>query len=91
MLIKYGGIKWIDSTKAVSVEVPEEVSAEVPVKVSGTILDHEKCTKQLVLNVNKNVKFHSNLQKASLFIVENALEKEEDFRFLDAQLFNIFF
>ena len=36
----------------------------------------EKCIKQLALNVVKNVKFHSNLQKASQFIAENATQSE---------------
>ena len=42
-------------------------------------LDHEKCTKRLALNVEKNAKFHSNLQKVSLFTAENVIGKEEDF------------
>lgn len=45
--------------------------------VLGEILDHEKCIKQLALNVAKNVKFHSSLRKADLFIAENALEIRE--------------
>jgi hypothetical protein len=41
-------------------------------------LDLEKCIKQLVLNAAKNVKFHSNPEKASQFTAENVIEKEED-------------
>jgi len=42
------------------------------------LLDIEKCIKQFVLNVRKNVKYRSNLQKASQFIAKIVLEKEED-------------
>ena len=42
--------------------------------VSEEISGLERCIKQLVLNVAKNVKFHSNLPKASQFIAKNAIE-----------------
>jgi len=51
--------------------------------VSGVIPGHGKCIKQLALSVVKNAKFHSNLQKANLFIAENATEKEEGFNSVD--------
>ncbi len=41
-------------------------------------MEKEKCIKQHVQNASKNVKFHLNLQKASLFIVGIVLEKKED-------------
>lgn len=44
------------------------------------ILDHVKCIKLFVLNADKNVKFHSNLQKANQFTVENVIEREEGFK-----------
>jgi hypothetical protein len=46
------------------------------------ILGREKCTKQLALNVAKNVKFHSSQLKASLFIAENAMQKRKNTDFL---------
>ena len=39
--------------------------------------DQEKCTMQSVLNVDKNVKFHSNLTKADLYTVENAIVRKD--------------
>lgn len=45
--------------------------------------DHEKCIKQFALNVAKNVRFLSNLQKVGQFIAKNAMRKEgEDISFL---------
>jgi hypothetical protein len=40
--------------------------------------DLENRIKQPVLNVIKNVKYHSNLQTAGLFIARIAIENEED-------------
>jgi len=37
----------------------------------------EKCIKQLALNAAVNAKFHSSLEKASLFIAGNVTGKEE--------------
>jgi hypothetical protein len=39
--------------------------------------DPEKCTMQSALNVDKNVKFHSSLTKADLYIAENVLLKRD--------------
>jgi hypothetical protein len=39
--------------------------------------DPEKCTMQSVLNVDKNVKFHSNLTKTDLYTAENVLLKRD--------------
>ncbi len=44
---------------------------------SEEVSESEKCIKQLALTVVKNVKFHSSLQRAGRFIVENAMRKEE--------------
>jgi hypothetical protein len=49
-----------------------DLAIEAEAAVSEEILDPERCTKQFVLNVIKNVKYHSNLQKESLFIAEIA-------------------
>ena len=40
------------------------------------ILDLERCTRLSVLNVRRNVKFHSSLQKESQFTAENVMLKE---------------
>ena len=53
-----GNILWEDSVVA---EDSEEISG------------HVKCTKQLALTVERNAKFHSSLQKASLFTAKNAI------------------
>jgi hypothetical protein len=44
-------------------------------------LNHEKCIKQFVLNVRKNAKYHSNLQKANQFTAKNVMliKSHEDF------------
>jgi hypothetical protein len=52
-----GNILWEDSV------------AENSEEISG----HVKCTKQLALTVERNAKFHSSLQKASLFTAKNAI------------------
>jgi len=48
------------------------------------ILALEKCTKQHVLNVILNVRYHSNLQKENLFIAKNAIVNinQKDFSYL---------
>ncbi len=38
----------------------------------------ERCIKQLALNVEKNAKFHSNLQKAGLFFAKIATQVKKD-------------
>lgn len=42
---------------------------------SGEVLGHEKCIKQLVRNVVRNVKFLSSRMKASQFTAEIASRK----------------
>lgn len=42
------------------------------------ILAKELCTKLSVLNVEKNVKSHSNQLKDAQFIAKNVLERKED-------------
>jgi hypothetical protein len=41
------------------------------------MVDQEKCTMQSALNVDKNVKFHSNLTKADLYTAENVTERKD--------------
>ncbi len=41
------------------------------------MVDQEKCTIQSVLNVDKNVKFHSNQTEADLYIAENVMLNED--------------
>lgn len=69
MLFKKEAIVWEDlKAGAEEAEVSEEmavISEEIPVL--------EKCIKQLALNVAKNVKCHSNPQKAGQFIVKTAI------------------
>ena len=52
----------------------EEVSAATE---TDLIEDLEKCIKLFAQNVSKNVKYHSSLQKASLFCVLIAIETRE--------------
>lgn len=53
--------------------------------VSGMIPNHEKCIKQLALNVVRNAKFLSNPLKVSLFTAKNATERKEDFSSVNFQ------
>jgi hypothetical protein len=46
------------------------------------ILAIEKCTKLLAQNVEKNAKFHSNLQKANQFFAKSALGSEENSNYI---------
>ena len=47
-------------------QVVEDLEAEVALAEEVTLIeDHEKCTKQLVEIVRKNVKFHSNQEETS--------------------------
>jgi hypothetical protein len=41
------------------------------------MVDPEKCTMQSVLNVEKNVKYHSNQTKTDLYTAENVLLKRD--------------
>ena len=41
------------------------------------MVDQEKCTTQSALNVEKNVKSHSNLTKADLYTAENVTARED--------------
>ena len=41
------------------------------------MVDPEKCTMQSVLNVEKNVKFHSNQTKTDLYTAEIVLLKRD--------------
>jgi len=59
----------------VSIEraVPIEKVVSIEKAASKEILGQGKCIKQLALNVVRNAKFHSSLQKVSQFIAKNAI------------------
>ena len=46
----------------------------------------EKCTMQSALNVDKNVKFHSNLILADLYTAENVMLNEDPREEIDIKL-----
>ena len=48
--------------------------------------NQEKCIRQFARNVNKNVKFRSNLTKADLYIVENVILVEDPREEVDTKL-----
>ena len=50
------------------------------------MVDQERCTMQSVLNVDKNVKFHSNLIKADLYTAENVMLNEDPQEEIDIKL-----
>jgi len=50
------------------------------------MVDQERCTMQSVPNVDKNVKFHSNLTKADPSIVENVTLNEDPREEVDIKL-----
>lgn len=58
-------------------EMAEEAVAEEDSDREGT-LDLKKCTKQLVLNVVRNVKFHSNQKKEEMFSAKNVSVRRKD-------------
>lgn len=55
---------------------------EVEVQKVCHMVDQENCTMQSALNVEKNVKFHSNQIQTDLYIAENVMQvndlQEED-------------
>jgi len=58
-------------------QVAEDLEAEVAVEVEAEVAlteDHEKCTKQLVEIVRKNVKFHSNQEETSQSIAASVFK-----------------
>ncbi len=55
------------------------------------MVDQEKCTMLSVLNVDKNVKFHSNLTKADLYTVENVMLNEDPREEVDTKRTIIYF
>ena len=59
--------------KAEEAQVAEDLAAEVAAEVVLTE-DHEKCTKQLVEIVVRNVKSHSSQNQTSQFIVMNVFK-----------------
>jgi len=50
------------------------------------MVDQERCTMLSVLNVDKNVKFHSNLTKADPSIAENVMLNEDPREEIDIKL-----
>ena len=58
----------------------EEVQAEC------LMVDHAKCTKQSVLNEDKNVKFLSSQTLADLYIAENVTQNEDPREETDTKL-----
>jgi hypothetical protein len=50
------------------------------------MVDQEKCTMQSALNVDKNVKFHSNQIKADLYTAENVMLKKDPPEEVDIKL-----
>ena len=50
---------------------------ELEVRNECLMVGQERCTMQSVLNVTKNVKFHSNQTEADLYIVENVTLNED--------------
>ena len=50
------------------------------------MVDQEKCTMRSVLNVDKNVKFHSNLMEEDLYTAENVMLNEDPLEEIDIKL-----
>jgi hypothetical protein len=50
------------------------------------MVDHEKCTMQSVLNVDKNVKFPSSPTQTDLYIAENVTLNEDPREEIDIKL-----
>jgi len=48
--------------------------------------NQEKCTMQSVPNVDKNVKFLSNLTEADLYTAKNAMQREDPQEEIDTKL-----
>jgi hypothetical protein len=60
---------------SVAEEAVEEAAADLGLE---EILDQEKCIKQPVLNVVKNVKYHLSQKKVEKFSAKNALRRRKD-------------
>jgi hypothetical protein len=48
--------------------------------------NREKCIRQFVLTVGKNVKFRSNLMEADRYTAENAMQREDPQEEIDTKL-----
>jgi hypothetical protein len=59
---------------------------EVEVRNECLMVDQERCTMQSVLNVDKNVKFHSNQTEADPSIAENVTLNEDPREEIDIKL-----
>ena len=66
----------------------EETSSfsELEVRNKCLMVDQEKCTMQSALNVDKNVKFHSNLTEPDPYIAENVTLNEDPQEEIDTKL-----
>jgi len=62
--------------KVLAVETAVTVGS-VETTIDSAMIDQEKCTKQLVLIAEKNVKYHSNQHKVSQLGVENVFKHLE--------------
>ena len=60
--------------------------SELEVRNECLMVDQERCTMQSVLNVTKNVKFHSNQTKADPSIAENVTLNEDPREEIDIKL-----
>jgi len=59
---------------------------ELEVRNECLMVDQERCTMLSVLNVDKNVKFHSNLTQADQSIAENVMLNEDPREEIDIKL-----
>ena len=69
--------------KAEEAQVAAEVAAEVATEVAteeALTEDREKCTKQLVVTVARNAKFHSSHQETSRSTAANAFKVIEEIK-----------
>jgi len=66
----------------------EETSSlgELEVRNECLMVDQERCTMQSALNVDKNVKFHSNLTQADPSIAANVTPNEDPREEIDTKL-----
>jgi hypothetical protein len=48
--------------------------------------NHERCIRQCVLSVARNVKFRSNLMEADPYTAENAMQREDPQEEIDIKL-----
>ena len=73
--------------KAEEAQVAEDLEAEVAAEVAAEVVteealteDHEKCTKQLVVTVARNAKFHLSHQETSQSTATNVFKVIEEIK-----------